>query len=712
MALQIVVPQEDIRIVDVSGDNIYIEWLPLQPQTSYEIQYKLAQIDAYSASWRTCGVVQDGATHKYNLKSLYNFVGYDFYEVFVRVKVTYSGTTNLGEITGEEVSDVKSIVFTHGINNTLKVYDGCGTREYPLYKEFGTTTGVEKVDIAVDNNINHKLTLPIVRSTSSFQPKNIMEDSQFNVLFKKNSYYSYMHPAKEYTNYSSGYDTSFNRDHGYSSFSVIESYYVPRYDYNYAANYAYQNPTVVGAFKYNYNTTPTTGYTADLDVNYPVCIEIQKYGNVSHQMARSAKTQTYYHTKIYDAGAEYTSGDTTAFVGDVYYVVQIRMDDGELDVLKRVGGFMDSYIYPTQNPSYTMNAYAVKPTYSTFTLPETYMAEQYDYYTHFKYTAIKYDYYYYKAYTIKDKDARYNSYNVSTVTYSNSTYRYAYAYRTSTASVAYKLASEGFYYDRKYDGIDTIYMPSLGYNTYAARYKDIKRYNGITYSDNTYSHNQYAYYYQDTSYTKFTIGSSSGSYMYYYYYNQDVYQRKLYSYYSNYYIDTHMYVYRQVPATYTSVSYISGQESVYLYTYCPFYAGYTSFVNGGLYDYYHHVWYYRGYRIFGNIDYGFYYYYHFNSGWRYDLYDNYNSINVTAYNTATSYNVVEAIADTTKVYNRDMTLASHGYNYNSIYPANRIEYNYTSANRILYTASYYSYNTFIQYMEKAGIAYNVSYSLN
>ena len=80
MAAILVSPQN--KIVDVDGSTVYIEWTVTQPQSSFEVQYRLKN----DVDWRTCGVVYEANTRKYSVMNIYNLADCgDFYEVYYRL---------------------------------------------------------------------------------------------------------------------------------------------------------------------------------------------------------------------------------------------------------------------------------------------------------------------------------------------------------------------------------------------------------------------------------------------------------------------------------------------------------------------------------------------------------------------------------------------------------------------------------------------------
>lgn len=207
MAALVVTPGN--KMVDVEGTGINIEWVTTQPQASYEIQYRFPS----SSTWSTCGVVSSTTQRSFPVINIYNLVGCDFYEVYYRVVLTFSGATADGEMTStsKEISPTYSLIFRHGIKNTLKLYDGIGTREFPLFDTVSinanNSSTVSTDNIAINTSGTKKL-LPLLKGSNT-------NKSNLNVNVSSGDTRQIVYTYANFTNANEYGSSYFNKHVGY-----------------------------------------------------------------------------------------------------------------------------------------------------------------------------------------------------------------------------------------------------------------------------------------------------------------------------------------------------------------------------------------------------------------------------------------------------------------------------------------------------------------
>lgn len=536
MAAELIFPQN--KIVDVDGSTINIEWTATQPQSSFEVQYKLHS----SSTWSTCGVINEPNTRKYSVMNIYNLVGADFYEVYYRLIINYSGTNGIGAIEGKEVSPTYSLIFRHGINNTLKLYDGVGTIEYPISSSISinNTNKSEVNDLKVSKNTT---TAGIVHTpvVSDGHPM----ASNLNISINPSTG-TKMHPINNYANFTTP------AEYGSSYFKQTWNYNSKNYSaYNSTTAYASYTGYALSTAYYYEAASPASNkrlgsynlYEYIPSVSYTKRYIGDRITNPSYYTT-SVSTDVYYYYTYYESSTGTCWSFYYAYAGSTGWVwrqdVRGTFYDGWWEVA--AGSGVDSYtaIYasvPTYSTGFiTTYAYKNDKVYKT-SLKTATGSSTYDIYYPTTVTLEGiYNSYYYVLGPATSQSTLYTEnikYSTPTLTYSspflskvyNNTYAGIYKYYSGSTAK----------YDRGYYASISDNVVSYGNVTY---YKPNKYYDytpGSTYYDIRYYSVQNKYYYYNTTYTKATITR-------YYLYNTNEYTGYV-SYYNYSYPVTTEYTY-------------------------------------------------------------------------------------------------------------------------------------------------------------------------
>lgn len=498
MAELLITPKNKIYDVDDSGySNAKIEWIITEPQDWFEVQYRLPT----DIEWRTAGRVYSSSQTYYNVSNIYDILQTDFYEIYYRVIVHYNGTNGLGTIQGQETSPVYSLLFRHGIKGTLKLYDGIGTREFPLYDEVRTNStynlnnNVTEGKVAIsDSNIKK---YPLV------QPDNATI-SDLNINIDSGTTKSVAYSYANWTN-SEGYKYS----EMYQTGSVQ---YLPVIGQRYAAIYS---QTSSSAQKSYYEQKSLYAYNTGL-VDYTIYTYVaDSYSNLKRYCdppVLTSYTPSIYLPTGYNSSSYYYCtlyGDTwgttsyrAASAGEFVYYLSFSLD-------------YDSYVNSgAKGITKYYNAYGHSEAVSTFFYDNGSTIDRY---------ATKINAYI-------DTGTNNYTYNVRYIyTRSTDSYVGAYTYYTINTNFGYTYDELKSYtydqylykasvpmlnisYTRKYAGIYRNY--STGSLTYSGYYI-IEANNYTSYYNLTYFRRAYGYYYE----TKYGTGAIEGPFNSLAYYN-------------------------------------------------------------------------------------------------------------------------------------------------------------------------------------------------
>ena len=439
-------------------------------------------------------------------------------------------------ITGKEMSPTYSLIFRHGIVNTLKVYDGYGTMEMPLFNTVSITdknkSEVDVIKIAVDSNSAHNKLLPIVDESNG---------AKTNLKVNKSGTYNQQvaYRASLFTTPTEYGFSYFNQTRYYSYLAnKISDFGVFDYGYKYYATDAYNtyNEYSSVAQSVNYNEYKLTYHQSGIIAGSGVSAN-----SISYSTIATASRIDYYSYYYCDASGE-TFDSTYYAYGRKLIVYGIGM---------YASGYSGAISHTKVNTYYTV--YGSEPTYGTLYCLYNYDAYHIVHNVGVQYTA-SYANYVYKSFTRKGTYAyepsdQYinDAYTAYRYYYHNSFTSYGYTAKEVTTVALQETATPiyaGLYrynsggttmYDRGYiSAIMDNYTSPIQY-IYTTKYQYLV--------DNyTYGHNAYpvlntghpiAYYDETaTERTKRQVYSLSGSvaYDYYSYYRYDAQGTFAYSY--------------------------------------------------------------------------------------------------------------------------------------------------------------------------------------
>ncbi len=581
MAIRIVSPRS--TIIDIPEPEILVQWEDSTGgQEAYELQYKLKKADV----WSTCGKIYDADARSTSLNTIYNFVGVDFYEIHYRIVIYYNGPNDKGSVKGIETSDAYSIIFRHGIANTLKLYDGLNINEYPLYDQVSIDKGisgneVEVIKISLDNTGSTINKLPLVEDDSAIKSDINIFISDTDTKKVAGSYAVFTDTGiygETYMNQNTYYQVTV---YDYTYQDVYNSYplYMPVEYYNYREDYTYKNVYYNSPiYDYNwiveYREETAYGDRYNFEPVYADWI-VYRYG----------RGNEYY--LVYDYSSSYRSMD-------LY---------GEESVYK-------SYIssYNTGQKYYPYNRQERYNTYGTYTSffyynqtsPLTYGSDYkyagYYYYSIIGYYWETYDkllYYYY------DRSSRYNVPEYEFTIYD------VPVYGRTPAMSQYYYATSFYTYRDKQEIVLPYYSDYKYYTDYYLYYYDYPIYRYMF---------DYSYrYYAGRSYSKYYYSYWTGDYAYWYtyyfpYYDYSYRYRPGYRYYWDGYY-TYYYYSSYIDHYYDYISsYVPIYDYNYLYMYySPYVEGYNYIISG--YDYYYDYTYTYAYVVYQYI-YNYYYFYY------------------------------------------------------------------------------------------------------
>lgn len=539
MAADIISPKS--KIVDVDASTLYIEWDSdnISAQKSYELQYRLHT----TSTWSTCGVTTS-TSNKVSVMTIYNLVGVDFYELYYRVIIRYDGTNGYGPITGSETTPTYSLIFRHGIKNTLKLYDGIGTLEYPIYDTVSINNSnkakVDVMNISINATGTNKKLLPIVTDNNTMKSnlKVSLNDAGTTVKYPANSYGSFTTPA----------------EYGNTYINQKITYYSDTYAYSKLNNYA--NYTLYGNLsKYSYSDTYSGNksiYTYDVLLyknTYTTTNDYVSGVNIQSTTGSFTGFGGWYYWYGYFADASYVEVTYYKYYATYANKEGITIDSWSYGMDKEwrnsygntSGIKVDSTTYSYGRLVTYTNGYNNEPVYHLYTYKDT-----------------TYSYKYNKLPIIKYKTYETGNY-----------YNFLYSYQRSDVYYYYTLDQ---YTASKYKSIDGVI--SYYYNKYAGIIKNGSYYQGyyVKVNDNyvyTYNKNytEYGYVYtkRNASTTRYDIGSI----------NNKIYG---YSAYYDYYYTTSL-VRTEQNKSYGYTSYYSYQYNIPNITYYSYASGvsYTSF---------------------------------------------------------------------------------------------------------------------------------------
>lgn len=589
-------PLSDIINLSEATEPVVNWQTSTEGQEAYELQYKFKKSDV----WSTCGKVYSATARQTSLMAIYNLVGVDFYEVYYRIVIYYNGNNTLGYIQGKEVSDAYSLVFRHGIANTLKLYDGAGTLSYPLYDEIAIDTSktngeVLAQKVALDDEGTNILQLPLVSTYSIAKSKlKVCVDSETNDI-KSVAESAFDFPATNIygQTYMNQQIRTYNQVYSYDYQDVYKSYNAYGYNplYNYQAyydnlaiysNYANYSYNIVYAYQLRYNSGPSYDYKTiyaygtNIDYTYRD-VYSPKYGTelkydivdwyynvpITHVYVID-QTPVYGYKPVYSTTPKYSYSR-----GSGQYSVK-QSGSGSYNTQYRY-----SYTYYYASGTYYTTSYSI----SGYYLHRYYTVEQYNY-------KLPASYRYSVGYTTGPWNDR--SYTVGYTVYGGT-----YTYNGYT------------YYGRRYRAYGSYYY-SRTYTAYYIYYKHVTEYlYGVVYyyyqpGYKTVPQQEYLpkyriSYRQETKYSKGTGSDYRPSYDY----------RYTYYYYTTYYYTYYTINYEGLEYRITGyTSYLDHWNNVYaeeITGYQVRYGGrttgayYTSYINGYYLNYRYKTTYITGY---------------------------------------------------------------------------------------------------------------------
>ena len=589
MSLHIISPQSVVADISYPAGMI-IHWEDVSDggQVAYELQYKLKEADF----WSTCGKVYDSLAREVSLNTIYEYLQIDFYELYYRIIVYYDGTNSLGRIIGSESSDVYSVIFRHGIKNTLKIFEEGNIHEYPLLETINIDSNItgDKVNALKINVDDEILQLPLVKSDNvlksdlevcvdSYTINNMhvaIEDVNNYNRFIPSGIYGYTYINQEIQSEQHMYDYAYTNAYGtVQHYGVDDTYnYRPEYsiyptpDYQYAVDY-YATPI------YNYETV----YGYDIDTVYASASIDQVYYNYNwYQTTYNVYGNSYWNYSEYwytsYGWGSYSYALYKEIVGSVFYYAEA----------------IGSYI-----TGYTRRGNA---RYGYYTYYPIIMINPNLYYTELNYWVTYYQYYAIPVY--------YNSSGISSSYYLYTAYTPKYYYTTPAgyyaASYYYYSYNNGYYsYIASYYEYLQGYTDNYYYYSYPVN-------NGYYYIDNSYQRDNFATYNYQATYAYDTIYRYDRAPIYGYYY---AYQQG--------YISQDVYTTTDVYYTYATGTvnvYTRGTgyqgytfSGVYTYGYNAigtYYTSYTVYVPQEILYHYSSGTYVTGYSRRGNPQYGTY----------------------------------------------------------------------------------------------------------
>lgn len=702
MSLHIISPQSVVADVSAPADFM-VRWEDISDggQVAYELQYKFKEADF----WSTCGKVYDSYARAVSLNTIYDIIQIDFYELYYRVIVYYDGTNSLGRIVGTESSDVYSVIFRHGIKNTLKIYEDGNIHEYPLLDTINIDSSVtgDKVNALKIDADNEILQLPLVKSDNVLKSDlqvcvdaytiNNMHVAVENVnnynRFTPSGIYGYTYINQQIQNEQHMYDYAYTNAYGSTQhYDVGDAYnYRPNYSIEPTPDYMYQREYYATPV---YNYEPVYGYDVNT-VYVPASIDQVYYAYASYQTYYNV----YYNTYWSSTGYWYSY--------DFWWV-------GQKDHYREGSGvvfYYENYIayyISGYGGSRKRGYYAIYGSYSgTRTVPIYYY--EYSYWT---YTSNYYGYVSLPVYYT-------SSGSTSQYLYSDLTPAYYYTYPAGyyAASYYYYSYNNGYYsYIASYYEYLQGYTDNYYYYSYPVN-------NGYYYIDNTYERDNYPTYGYQASYSYDTIYRYDRSplYGYYYAYQQGYISQDVYTtvdvYYT--YATGTVTVYKPVTIEFTEMS--LDYYNTYSFGIYTTYYSYTVYVPQEILYHYSQGTYITGYSRRGNPQYGTFYFpeaHGANPAYTYTAYGIRDSRNYTYFSGTSIYYTSYTYYYTSYTYDYSYTIygssywysyTTYSYTYNKLYYYSYCPGSYVSSYYYFpyldkyyqYISSYYYYLTGYRY---------------
>ncbi len=444
--------------VDNNDSSTYtLKWSNSQYTGQYaiEILYKTKA----SETWLTTGKIETG-TDEYDLRNLHTLTGVDLDEIQYRLIVYYKTSDGIETRDFSDAAYIYSLIFNPGSNESLKIYDGKSTSEYPLFSDINNPS-ISKLAIKTKNGVK---TLPLVNADSPIagNAKIVVDGDKAIKSFATND-----------PNFT--YDTSRLTTYGTAEAYSVEPVYTQNYDGKYY-NTLYEN----GYTSYYGNKAYTTynnnyGYTRyDNNVGYRLYYAPDTYyyktGNCTYYKTGNYSYLSYKYQSTYYYYGVHSYGST-----GYYYSYAAR---------RPVGYGSTNYYYGNGSSKYDVNVYAYGNGTITYKYNYTY-AESY-------YSGVVYAV---KSYYM-------THYGPQPIMYSYRAYAYKYLPATGYTPTPFYVDTygSGTYYLSKYN---QYYYSTYGYykyNTYGTYYYRTDS----AYTKTYYTVTPYSYYYlsgyEDRSY--------------------------------------------------------------------------------------------------------------------------------------------------------------------------------------------------------------------
>lgn len=445
--------------VDNNDSSTYtLKWSNSQYTGQYaiEILYKTKT----SETWLTTGKIETQAD-EYDLRNLHTLTGVDLDEIQYRLIVYYKTSDGIETRDFSDAAYIYSLIFNPGSSESLRIYDGRSTSEYPLFSDINNPS-ISKMTIKTKNGIK---ALPLVNADSPIA-------GNAKIVVGENGDKAIKSFATNEPNFT--YDTSRLTTYGTAEAYSVEPVYAQNYDGKYY-NTLYEN----GYTSYYGNKAYTTysnnyGYTRyDNNVGYRLYHAPDTYYyKTGHYIYY--KTGNYSHVAYKYSSSYYYLGVHSYKTTGYYYSYEAR---------KPVGYPKTDYYYGNGSENYLITVYTYGPGVVTY---------KYDRYYTVSYRGPKtYAYtYYFTAYGPRSDKYAYWS--------------YLYKYESTTAYAPTLFYADtygsGTYYLNKYS---QYYYSTYGYykyNTYSTYYyRTDSAYNKTYYTVTPYSY-YYLSGYEDRSY--------------------------------------------------------------------------------------------------------------------------------------------------------------------------------------------------------------------
>lgn len=420
-------------------------------QYAFEVLYKQKS----TSSWLTTGKIESDQSD-YDLRNLHNLTGIDLDEIQYRLVVYYQTTEGIETRDFSDAAYIYSLIFNSGSTESVKVYDGTTTSEYPLFSEIkndaidhirvSTDDGVKKLPV-VDKSSplagTAKIVMPggtvkhlagnapnFTYDTSTLPTYGTVKTQGDVEVYAKESvsieaysdYYAYRYDGRHYNTlyeyrYSSYYgNKSYTRyDNNYGVYYTSSQYY---YYYNLTGYYNYTYNYLNYTYKYIHAYTGYGRYNPSYTYTYRYISGYSRY-NYSYYTYYTEYHRSYnYSTRrvVYTISHPGRVTNLTGYKINYAYGTgyAIAVNDAYYTYTSNVWDWINSYAYGTGSRSYTYYTRSTSVTYNTYYYRYVtyrlyyyrtdtkytvtyYRMTPYNYYTVYHHLYYRLNYYYYKS---------------------------------------------------------------------------------------------------------------------------------------------------------------------------------------------------------------------------------------------------------------------------------------------------------------------------